>query len=378
MQFAKILFVVYFNGMDAVELKFANAFNSVPNIGGVSLRLLKNHFGSFAEAWRAGVGDLQTAGLNQPALAGINWKRPTTNPDREIEKLFKENIWLISEEDEKFPSLLKEIPSPPLLIYGRGRLELLTEKHINIGVVGTRKPTSYGIEATEKIVSGLVRAGITITSGLAAGIDSEAHEAALAGKGKTIAVLGCGVDQYSIFPPENRGLARRIVEAEGVVLSEYSPGTPAVKEHFPQRNRIISGLSKGVLVVEARERSGALITSRLALDQNREVFAVPGSIFSLASYGPNQLIQQGAKAVTSAKDILEELGLDYTESVGSRSGDPMDEKEWTILQMLEEPLNVDVIKEKSGLETGAILSSLSMLELKGIVKNMGGNMYQKV
>lgn len=369
---------MYFSEMDAVELKFANAFNSIPNIGSVSLRLLKNHFGSFAEAWRAGVGDLQTAGLNQPALAGINWKRPATNPDREIEKLFKEDIWLIDEEDEKFPPILKEIPSQPLLIYGRGNLGLLTEKNISIGVVGTRKPTSYGIEATEKIVSGLVRAGITIVSGLASGIDSEAHETALAGKGKTIAVLGCGVDHYSIFPPENKSLARKIAESGGVVLSEYSPGTPAVKEHFPQRNRIISGLSKGVLVVEARERSGALITSRLALDQNREVFAVPGSIFSLASAGPNQLIAQGAKAVTCAKDILDELGLDYTEAISSKSGEMMDEKEWTLLQLLEEPLSVDVIKEKSGLETGAILSSLSMLELKGIVKNMGGNIYQKI
>ena len=162
------------------------------------------------------------------------------------------------------------------------------------------------------------------------------------------------------------------------MLSEYSPGTPAVKEHFPQRNRLISGLSCGVLVIEARERSGALITARLALDQNREVFALPGSIFSLASAGPNHLIQQGAKLVASAQDVLEELGLDYTKIESANADKLMDEKEWMILQMLEEPLGVDVIKEKSGLETAVILASLSMLELKGNIKNMGGDTYQRI
>ena len=161
-------------------------------------------------------------------------------------------------------------------------------------------------------------------------------------------------------------------------MSEYSPGTPGVKEHFPQRNRIISGLSQGVLVIEARERSGALITSRLALDQNREVFAIPGSIFSLASFGPNQLIQQGAKAVICAKDILDELGLDYTETVGLESDEPIDEKEWNLLQLLEEPLGVDALVEKTGLNTSVLLSSLSMLELKGKIKNMGGDTYQRM
>ncbi|MDP3710525.1 MAG: DNA-processing protein DprA [bacterium] len=371
-------FVVYFNLMDAMELKFANAFNAIPNIGGGSLRTLKKHFGNLANAWQASASDLQAVGLNQPALAGIAWKKPSLNPDREIEKLFKENIWLLNEEDKKFPAVLKEIPSPPFLIYGRGRMELLTEKGMSVGVVGTRKPTSYGIEVVQKIVSGLVRAGLTIISGLATGIDSQAHETTLAEKGKTVAVLGCGVDQSSIFPPENRGLARKIIESGGIVLSEYSPGTPGVKEHFPQRNRIISGLSRGVLVVEARERSGALITSRLALDQNREVFAVPGSIFSLASFGPNQLISQGAKLVTSAKDILDELGLDYTELEGLNSSEPIDEKEWTVLQLLEEPLGVDALVEKTGLNTSVLLSSLSMLELKGKIKNMGGDTYQKI
>ncbi len=342
------------------------------------MRILKKHFGSLAEAWRAGSADLQNSGLEQSALSGIAWKKSSLHPDREMEKLVKENIWLINEEDEKFPSSLKEIPSPPFLIYGKGRMELLTDQSVCIGVVGPRKPTSYGIEATEKIVSGLARAGLIIVSGLAMGIDAQAHETTLSEKGKTIAVLGCGIDQSSIFPPENRGLARRIVENSGIVLSEYSPGTPAVKEHFPQRNRIISGLSRGVLVIEAREKSGALITSRLALEQNREVFAVPGSIFSLASFGPNQLIGQGAKLVTSAKDILDELGLDYTEVKGLGSSEPMDEKEWTLLQLLEVPIGVDALKEKTGLDPSVLLASLSMLELKGKIKNMGGDTYQRI
>lgn len=380
--------VVYFNRMDVLELKFANAFNSIPNIGGGSLRLLKKHFGGFAEAWRASTTDLQNAGLEQPALNGIAWKKSSLHPDREMEKLVKENIWLASEGEEYFPHILKEIPSPPFLLYGRGNPHLLgklnqvlsnnqTGQLLSVGVVGTRRPTAYGLEAAEKITRELASAGLAVTSGLATGIDTQAHEAALAEKGKTIAVLGCGVDHNSIFPPENRSLARRIIESDGVVISEYTHSTPAIKEHFPARNRIISGLSRGVLIIEAREKSGALITARLALEQNREVFAVPGSIFSLASVGPNKLIQQGAKAVTSAKDVLEELGVAYTEIAASASEAMLDQKEWTLLQLLEEPLGVDALKEKTGLDTSAVLASLSMLELKGKIKNLGGDTYQK-
>jgi len=304
------------------------------------------------------------------------WKKPSLHPDQEMVKLVRENIWLITEEDANFPPLLREIPSPPTILYGRGNLKLLKEKTL-LAVVGTRKPTQYGLEATSVLVRELTEAGIIIVSGLAMGIDARAHDTAIENKGRTIAVLGSGVDQNSIFPPENRNLARRLLESNGAIISEYAPTTPAVKEHFPARNRIISGLSQGVLVIEAREKSGALITARLALDQNREVFALPGSIFSLVSVGPNRLLKQGAKAVVSVQDILEELGIDYNKVRNENNG-LLNEKEQLLLELLAEPLGVDLIKEKSGLDISTIIASLSLLELKGRVSNLGGNTYRKI
>ena len=245
----------------------------------------------------------------------------------------------------------------------------------SLAIVGTRRPTSYGMEVAEKLSRELVEAGATIVSGLAMGIDGRAHEAAVDAKGTTIAVLGSGLDDMSLFPPEHRGLARRIVESGNALVSEYAPGTPAVKEHFPARNRIISGLSRGVIVVEARERSGALITARFALEQNRDVFAVPGSMFSPTSAGPHALIREGAKIVRTAQDILEEFGIEYTNS--AQGGAPIEEKEKLLLELLEEPLSVDLIKEKTGMETAAIVATLSLLELKGHIRNFGDR-YQKI
>lgn len=358
------------------DIKFLNAFNSIPNVGAVTLRTLKNHFGSYETAWQANPAELETLGLREDILRAILWKKPSLHPDQEMAKLVRENIWLVAAEDPNFPPLLREIPSPPVVLYGRGDIKILEAKPL-LAVVGTRKPTQYGLEATTVFVRELTEAGVTIVSGLALGIDARSHETALENKGKTIAVLGSGVDHNSIFPSENRGLARRILETGSIIISEYAPTTPALKEHFPARNRIISGLSQGVLVVEAREKSGALITARLALDQNREVFALPGSIFSLASAGPNQLIKQGAKAVVAVQDIFEELGIDYNKAREEESG-LLDEKERLLLELLAEPLGVDLIKEKSGLETSTIIASLSLLELKGRVKNIGRDTYRKV
>lgn len=356
------------------DLKFLNALNSIPGVGPATLGILKNHFGTFAAAWGASEQDLMQSGITSRAMQSILWKRPSLHPDHELQKLAKENIWTLTEEDEHYPDCLKEIASPPVILYGKGAP---LEDKICIGVVGTRRPTAYGIEATQTIVRDLAEAGLTIVSGLASGIDARAHEATLDTQGKTIAVLGSGLDNYSIFPPENRGLARRIIEGGGTIISEYAPGTPAVKEHFPARNRIISGLSRGVLVIEAREKSGARITTRMALEQNREVFALPGSIFSPTSRWPLLLIQQGAKLVTSAQDILEELGIEYTKESLKKLDELFGENERTLLDILEAPLGVDAIKEKTGLPTSNIVASLSMLELKGRVRNLGLDTYQK-
>lgn len=364
-------------GMNPVDdLKFLHALNSIPGVGAATLRVLKKHFGTWHAAWSASEADLNSALGDKKTVTSILWKRPSMHPDKEMEKLVKENIWIITEEDPVYPSLLKEIPNPPVILYGKGNPHLFTEGKIFLGVVGTRKCTQYGLEAVESLTYELSRAGLTIISGLAAGIDSRAHEAALEAEGKTVAVLGSGVDNFSIFPPENKGLARRITEKGGTVISEYAPGTPALREHFPQRNRIISGLSKGILVVEAPEKSGALITARLALEQNREIFAVPGPIFSIYSRGCHKLIQEGAKLILQAEDILEEFKIEYTKEKRQLAVENDIEKK--ILEILQEALSVDLIKLRTGLDTSSIITTLSMLELKGQIKNIGGDTWQKI
>jgi DNA processing protein len=362
--------------MDLGELKFLNALNAIPGVGAATLRALKNHFGSFQAAWNADEGIFNNLPIDSPERAALQTHKHVINPDREMQKVMRNNIWIITDDETGYPLQLKEIPHAPLILYGRGDKQALAAPHL-VAVVGTRRPTPYGIEAAEAITGELASAGVAIASGLASGIDAKAHAATLLGKGTTIAVLGAGVDQSSIFPPENRGLAERIVSSGGAVISEYSPGTPAVKEHFPMRNRIISGLSQGTLVVEAREKSGALITARCALEQNREVFALPGSIFSPTSAGTNKLIQEGAKAVTRSRDILEELGIDYEAAGRENQIRSLNEKEALLLNLLAEPLAMDAIKTKTGLSTPTILASLSMLELKKFVRNVGGNTYQK-
>lgn len=357
------------------DLKFLNALNIIPGVGSAVLRSLKNHFGTYEAAWQADDGAFKNAAIPDQAIEAIIWKRKSIQPDRELEKLVKEQIWLVDDNDENYPAGLREISSPPIMLYGKGRLSPAENM---IGIVGSRKPTAYGLEATSAIACKLAETGIGIVSGLAQGIDGRAHESALDAKGYTISVLGSGVDNNSIFPGEHKGLARRIHEAGGAVISEYGPGTPAIREHFPQRNRIISGMSRGVLIIEARERSGALITARFALDQNRDVFAVPGSIFSSASRGTHGLIREGATLVTGANDILEEWGIEYNREIIDKADSTLGEKDRMLLELLEEPLTVDALKEKTKLPIHVILASLSVFELKGMIKNLGSDTFQKI
>ncbi len=363
--------------MDLGEIKFLNAFNAIPNVGAATLRALRDHFGSFADAWKANDRGYHINGIDAPARDAIAAHKKSIDPDRLMQKLSRGSIWIIADDDPAFPPLLKEISYAPIMLYGRGDKNILAPNHA-IAVVGTRRPTPYGLEAAEHIVEKLVGAGITIVSGLAMGIDAKAHTVTLAHHGITVAVLGCGVDQDTIFPPENRGLAQKIAESGGAVISEYAPETPGVKEHFPMRNRIIAGLSQGTLVVEAREKSGALITSRQALEENRDVFAVPGSIFSPTSVGPNRLIQQGAKAITDGADILDELGIDGLNAMRHHATLTLTDEETSLLNLLEEPASIDALRLKTGFATGALLSVLSVLELKGMVRSNDGDNYQKI
>jgi len=272
-----------------------------------------------------------------------------------------------------YPKLLAQIHDPPKQIYCRGNIGLL--KSFCFGVVGTRKLTSYGKEATERIISDLAGNSITIVSGLAMGIDAIAHRAAIDNDLPTIAVLGSGIDDQTIYPKVNFQLAQKILKNNDLIISEYPRGFHANEKTFPQRNRIISGLSKGVLIVEADEKSGALITARCALDQNRDVFAVAGSIFSPMSRGPNQLIKKGAKLVTSAQDILEEYGQNLEFNFDSENNistkNPTEKKILDILNEKEGLSADDIIKELE-LEISETLSALSTLEIKNKIKQKNG------
>jgi len=286
----------------------------------------------------------------------------------------KENIKKITLPDPNYPRLLKEISDPPQVLYLKG--EIKKEDETAIAIVGTRNYTNYGKRIAEEITSDLAERGITIISGLAKGIDTFAHKAALEHKGRTIAVLGSAVDSKSLYPACNRKLAEKIAR-NGAVVSEYPVGTKSERYFFPQRNRIISGLSLGILVVEAPEKSGALITASQALEQNREVFAVPGPIYSENSKGTNNLIKMGAKLVTCANDILEELNLPLIENK-KKLFKPENKWEEILFNILtEEPVHIDEITKKSNLDAGLVSSTLITLELRGIVKQHGGGYYVK-
>lgn len=288
-------------------------------------------------------------------------------------------IKTIKKSSREYPKILKEISNAPKQLYARGSWP--KNHDMNFAIVGTRSASEYGKTLAFKIAKELAELGLNIVSGLALGIDTQAHLGALAGgghangqAGKTIAVLGSGIDDASIFPKENLKLVKKIVDSGGAVISEYEPEVKSEIWYFPERNRIVSGLSRGVLVVEAPEKSGALITARLALEQNRDVFAVPGSVFSKNSTGTNNLIKSGAKMVTSVDDILEELNLIGLKSRKEENKkENMSPEEKIIFSIIEkEPIHIDKICEIAKMSASQALSIVSILEIQGIIKNIGG------
>jgi DNA processing protein len=360
------------------ELKYSVAFSRIPGVGRVRLSQLKEYFGSLRDAWEAPEGQLKQAGLDSRSVDGLLALRPGISPDAEIERLERHRVNAFVCEDPRYPSRLREIYDYPSVLYVRGSLPVQDEPCL--AIVGTRRPTIYGRQVTEEIVSDLARSKITIISGLARGIDSVAHRAAVDAGGKTVAVFGCGLD--TVYPGENGRLAQAIME-QGALVSEYPLGVKPKPEYFPLRNRIMSGLSLGVLVVEAGEKSGALITAHQAVEQNREVFAIPGSILSPASQGTNRLIQEGAKLVRNYTDILEELNLtivvQQAEIEGFLPGGPLgavSPSESAILKQLSsEPNHIDEICRCSGLPMPEVSSTLAMLELRGIARQVGNMNY---
>ena len=343
-------------------------FSLIPGIGRVKFTQLENYFGSLEAAWQAAPADLKHAGLDTSSIHAITSWRPKISLEAEIEKLDRYGVKALTCHDPDYPSRLKEIYDYPPLLYVRG--SLLPEDEWCLAVVGTRRATVYGRQVTEEIVADLARSKITIVSGLAKGIDSVAHHSALEAGGRSLAVFACGLD--TIYPSENANLARSIIQ-QGALISEYPLGTRPRAENFPRRNRIMSGLSLGVLIIEAGETSGAMITARLALEQNREVFAVPGSILSPASIGTNHLIQEGAKLVRDYTDILEELNLmAVAHQIEMKEVLPASDTESLLLKQLRaEPTHIDEVCRSSGLPISTVSSTLAMMELKGLIKQVG-------
>ncbi|MGD9119023.1 MAG: DNA-processing protein DprA [Dehalococcoidia bacterium] len=354
------------------DIKYWVGFSRVPRIGRVKLSRLESQFGSMEEAWRATPDELSRSNLDKGSVKAIVDWRPKISLDEEMEKLERQGIKAFTFHDKGYPARLREIYDYPPILYVKG--SLLPQDEWCLAVVGTRQATVYGRQAAEEIAADLARNKITIVSGLARGIDSIAHRSALEAGGRTIAVFGCGLDV--IYPAENASLAERIAD-NGALISEFPLGTEPRRENFPLRNRIMSGLSLGVLVVEAGDSSGAMITARLALEQNREVFAVPGSILSPSSRGTNNLIQEGAKLIRDYTDILEELNLRaVAHQIEVKEIIPASDTESLLLKQLSaEPVHIDEVCRASGLPIATVSSTLAMMELKGMVRQVGTMSY---
>ena len=283
-----------------------------------------------------------------------------------------EGIRKIKIGDENYPQDLKKITDAPEVLYYRGKLPGKNE--VCLGIVGTRRPSDYGQQTTLQITGELADAGVVIVSGMAPGIDTFAHRACVEKNCRTIAVLGTGLDEKSIYPASNLALSRNIIKTGGCLISEFAPGTPGYPNNFRQRNRIISGLSLGILVVEAKERSGSLITARYAKEQGKKLFAIPGPIYALNSQGPNGLIKQGATLIESANDILKELNIAPLKKVAGLM--PENATESLMFSALkEEALSIDAIIEKTKLPAPLVATTLALMEISGKIRNLGGNVY---
>jgi len=357
------------------DKRFWIGFNLIKGIGAVRLRGLIQYFGDPEAAWKAAPQELAAAGLGQSLVERLVQTRERVELERICEQIRSKGIHILTWDDEDYPARLKEIEQPPPVLFVRGTYT--TDDHFAVAVVGTRRITSYGRQITEDIASYLAGNGMTVISGLARGVDAVAHTAALKAGGRTIAVLGCGVDK--IYPPEHRGLAEEML-GRGGLMSDYALGTPPDASNFPPRNRIISGLALAVVVVEAGETSGALITAEFAAEQGREVFAVPGSILAAQSKGTNRLIEHGAHPLLSAADLMQALAVNRLGAQKSaRRALPADETEAHLLQILgDEPLHVDEIRSHAELPIEKVSAALVLMELKGMVRQVGGMNYVAV
>lgn len=350
------------------------ALGKVAGIGTMRFGMLLKAFGSAQAAWSASILQLQEAGLDRRSLENLLSARRNLDPAQEWQQLLHSGVGVVTLQDEDYPGNLRQVDDPPPVLYVRGTL--CASDEIAVALVGTRRATSYGREVTHNLAGDLARNGVTVVSGLALGIDTIAHQAALENGGRTLAVLGSGVDQ--IYPPQNRQLAEAIVR-QGALISDYPLGTRPTANNFPPRNRIISGLSRNVVIVEAGQQSGALITAQFAAEQGRDLFAVPGSILHPGSAGCNELIRDGAIPLLSAGDLLLQLNLNQAiEHHEVRRTVPADPMENRLLELLSrQPTHIDELVRQSTLAAPQVSGLLAMLELKGLVRQVGAMNYVK-
>lgn len=354
------------------DLPYWLALTKFHLFGSVRMQKLMRRFKTMQHAFEASASTLTEAGIEPQIVSRFLQERIHLNPEQELSRLRDEGIEAITFLDERYPPLLKTLYDPPSVLFVRGKLPDPNKKHL--AVVGSRKASNYGKDVTRAIVEPLAKAGVVIVSGLAYGIDALAHQSTLDVEGTTVAVLGSGVDAQSIYPSSNRALASQIIARGGAIISEYPIGTMPLKEHFPVRNRIIAGLSHGTLVIEAALKSGSLITARAALEQGRDVYAIPGPIHSPLSEGPNNLIKMGATPVTHASDIhpveIEDKSADYQ---------PANEEEKTVYNAIEIiPRHIDDLIQASELQPSIVNRVITILEMKGAIRHNGGQYYSRV
>lgn len=359
--------------LELEDRPYRMALSGAPGIGPRRFKTLMEAFGNAKEAWKASPAAL-LALLGENQTHNLEEYRAKIEPLQEWEKLKKKEIHCLFSDEDSYPRLLKQISAPPPVLYYRG--EYRPDDEVSVAVVGSRSATPGGLALAEELAGELAAQGVTVISGMARGIDSAAHRGALQVKGgRTIAVLGNGFDR--IYPPENRDLMREISE-RGMVCSEFSPDIGPLAKNFPIRNRVISGLSLGVVVVEAAEDSGSLITATFALEQGREVFAVPGPIDRRVSKGSNRLIKQGAKLIEGARDILDTLNLAYvsaTKTVGASEMSAVEKKIWELLSQGE--THIDLLVRDSGLPFSQVGAALVLMELKGMVREVASHLYRR-
>ncbi len=349
-------------------------FSLLRDIGPKRILHLRHHFGTLKQAWQAPKAALAEAGLSESLAGQTVQQRAKIDLQHELRRVHHVRAFLRTLPEPDYPPLLKDLEDAPPVLYLRG--SLATEDARAVCIVGTRRATVYGKDVAYQLAYDLASNGVTVVSGLAHGVDTAAHTGALDAGGRTLAVTACGISE--IYPADNLPLAHRIIE-QGAVLTEFPLGTPPSGKNFPRRNRILSGLSLGVLVVEAGEKSGALITAGLAAEQGRDVFAVPSNIFNMAGRGANRLIQDGAKLVMGVEDVLAELEIahEFAETrTQTQAAVPENDDEGKLLALLgPDALHVDDLVRLSGLPTATVTSTLTILELKGLARNIGQMQY---